>query len=237
MPERTVTARKAVLVHVFVQPADIGNDAAALLAHAMRWKNAAASRYLRYRISRVVTPFLGPVGPMLHAGRPAGVHSLGEILVAIPLAAFDDVDLLPEVVHERLGASAAGIDLQHPRDEHPVRIVGEDFLVVPRRRSLDRHPRQVGDREKLQLGLWHYLSSNRSAKISLAGVLKSSRSFSHSIGSVVDVEAPRQVCLSTLAFRDIASLSTQTSSASGSSNASPISFHMTFEGRLGFDGR
>ncbi len=36
MPERTATALQAVPVHVFVEPADIGDDAPAFLAHELR---------------------------------------------------------------------------------------------------------------------------------------------------------------------------------------------------------
>src|SRR5687768_2671111 len=65
---------------------------------------------------------LGPIGTVFHPGRTTRVHPLGEILVAVPLAAFENVNLLPEIMDERLGAGAARIHLQHSRDEHPLGI-------------------------------------------------------------------------------------------------------------------
>jgi hypothetical protein len=92
---------------------------------------------------------------MFHAGRAAGVHPLLKELIAIPLTAFEDVNFFPEIVHERFDASATGLNLQHACDEHPLGVFGEDFLVMPRRRSLNGNPWNAIGGEEFQFRLWH----------------------------------------------------------------------------------
>ena len=55
---------------------------------------------------------------MLHSGRTAGIHALLEGLIAVPLAALKNIDLLPEVMNEGFGARAARIDLEQPGNKH-----------------------------------------------------------------------------------------------------------------------
>src|ERR1700686_4086781 len=65
-------------------------------------------------------PFVGAVRTMFHARRTTRIHTLLEKLFAIPLAAFQDIDLLPKIMDESFGTSAARVDLQHTCNEHLV---------------------------------------------------------------------------------------------------------------------
>src|SRR5687767_11651904 len=99
--------------------------------------------------------FLGAVGAVLHAGWPAGVHAFLEVLVAIPMAAFDDEDLFPEVVHERFRAGDPGVALEEPGDEQSLRVRGQDLLVYAFRAALERLPGDVVGGEELEFGFRH----------------------------------------------------------------------------------
>src|SRR3982074_538082 len=74
------------------------------------------------------------------------------------MAALEDVNLLPEVMYEGLRACTARIDFEHPGDKHLFGILGQNLLIVTGRRALDRHPRNIVGREKLQFRLWHRFS-------------------------------------------------------------------------------
>src|ERR1700752_2252096 len=83
-------------------------------------------------------------GAVVHAGRAAGVGRGEGLLAALPLPvvsdneiALDHVDLLPVVVHERLGGEGAGLDPEKARAAAAlarlVEVRGEDLLPEPRR--------------------------------------------------------------------------------------------------------
>src|SRR5437868_3659592 len=87
---------------------------------------------------------LGGERAVVRARRPTGVGGRKTLLAAAALRivaddeiALRDVDLLPVVVHERLGGVRAGLDLEESRAAaalfHFVEIGGEDLLVEPRR--------------------------------------------------------------------------------------------------------
>src|SRR5262245_43908937 len=86
--------------------------------------------------------FVGPIGPMLHPWRSAGIHSLLEMLVTIPMTAFNDVNLFPKIVDEHFAARATGIGFREPSDKHLVRVLRQNFLVKTGRRSWNGDPRQ-----------------------------------------------------------------------------------------------
>src|SRR5262245_22684299 len=148
MPERTATAARPFRsMYSFSRP---------ILAMTLRpWLDTKVARLSHIPDFQRDDALLRTVGAVLHAGRTAGVHALREILIAVPLAALEDVHLLPEVMHEGLGAAAARIDLEHARHEHLVWVFGEDLLIVTGRRPFDGHPGNVGNREEFQLGLRH----------------------------------------------------------------------------------
>src|SRR4029077_3535602 len=99
--------------------------------------------------------FFGPIRPVLHTGGSAGVHSLLEMSIPVPLTSLNDENLLPEVVDKSFRTSATGIDFEHPGYKHLFRILSEYFLVMAGRRACDRHPGQIVGWKKLELRFGH----------------------------------------------------------------------------------
>src|SRR6476620_7462346 len=83
-------------------------------------------------------------GPVVHTGRAAGVGRSERLLAALAVpvvanyqVALHQVDLLPVVVHERLGRESAGLDLEEAGAAAALRrlveVRGEDLLPESRR--------------------------------------------------------------------------------------------------------
>src|SRR3954470_16451299 len=111
---------------------------------------------------------------VVHARRPAGVGGREALLAAFAfLVVADDeialhyVDLLPMVMHERLGGEGAGVDLEQARAAAFLRLLvqvrGEDLLPEPLRVTLRSLPaaRQVHfDELQVLLGLHGFLHTS-----------------------------------------------------------------------------
>src|SRR5438876_2002560 len=71
------------------------------------------------------------IGTVHHPRRPAGIHPGAErlLLAEIDELAFQDPDLFPEVVRDRLGRLHAGLEAQQPRHVAGVGIAAQDLLV------------------------------------------------------------------------------------------------------------
>ena len=102
--------------------------------------------------------FVRSIGPVFHARRPAGIHAFLEKPVAVPLATFNNINFLPEVMNESLRTRAARIDFEHLGNEHSLRICREYLLIITRRCALHRRPGDVFGREKLKFRLRHVSS-------------------------------------------------------------------------------
>src|SRR5438128_12451076 len=103
--------------------------------------------------------FFGPIWPVIHTGGAAGVHSLLEKSISLPLTSLNDKHLLPEVVHKRFRTSATGVYFDHPGHKHLLGILSEDFLVMTRRCACNRYPGQIVSWKKFKLRLRHGLAS------------------------------------------------------------------------------
>src|SRR5688572_23319383 len=112
------------------------------------------------------------VGAVLHAGRPARVHPGRErsIQPEVDDAALQDVDLLPEVVRDRLGRAHARREAQEARHIAGLRVVTEHLLLDAgaarpgHRRAGHGCPRQPADICELALGLAHAAISLRAPR-------------------------------------------------------------------------
>src|SRR6478735_2735379 len=90
---------QSVSVHAGVEPIDVGCHSATVLRHhVILTKLVDASAHVPD--FECYDALIGPVRAVFHAWRTAGIHSLLEELIAIPLAAFQDINFLPEIVNE-----------------------------------------------------------------------------------------------------------------------------------------
>src|SRR5262245_3678049 len=104
-----------------------------------------------------------PIRSVDHAGRSARVHARRErlLLAEIDQFAFEDPDLFPKVVGDRVLGVDAGVEAEQTRDIAGLGIAAQDLLLhagaarSARRRCRDRLPGELIGPEELVLGFWH----------------------------------------------------------------------------------